>query len=139
MLAQNFKTAADLQITTVMHSALMKVLGMLEREELVFCPQPKRTNIDPTVPNGFNMGITWAKEDCGTVGCLAGWAANVMGVPWESLLHIPSLEPVFYPHFCELAGGTDAADKITPAEAAMALRNFLSTGKPEWNEVCASH
>ena len=36
MLAQNFKTPADLEITDIVFEALVKVLGMLERQEFSF-------------------------------------------------------------------------------------------------------
>lgn len=74
MLAQNFRTAADLGISDAELGALITVLGMLERGELVYAPHN-----NSTVPNGFNMGSVDHQTDCGTVACICGWARFIGG------------------------------------------------------------
>lgn len=68
MLAQNFKTTADLGITDAEIEALIKVLGMLERGEL---KRAKTTKEKGT--NLFHMG-EWG-YGCGTPACIGGYVA----------------------------------------------------------------
>src|SRR4051812_45274855 len=75
MLAQNFKSATDLGIEDAELDALIKVLGMLERQEFVHV----ESVWDRTKPNGFNMGATQSKTACGTVACMGGWANIISG------------------------------------------------------------
>lgn len=128
MLAHNFMTAKDLHITENEQRALVKVLGMLEREELRHEPPG-----DPTSPNGFNMAHIHHKTDCGTVACIYGWAASLCD--WQS--RIFSGMPIH-----DLFLANDGHDQhplidITTAQAAIALRNYLTTGNPRWNEALA--
>ncbi len=67
MLAQNFKSAKELGLTEKGLAGLLKVLRMLEGGELVFSKEC-------LVPNGFNMNYCWSQNECGTVGCIGGWA-----------------------------------------------------------------
>jgi hypothetical protein len=127
MLAQNFNTAVDLDITDAELDALIKVLGMLERGELV--------NADPDakIPNGFNMG-EHGREGCGTVACIGGWCASIMGVPMFGYVesHIEKGRPLH-----ELYWDRISSD-ITPQQAALALRSYLTTGEANWAEALAS-
>jgi hypothetical protein len=132
MLAQNFKTPADLGITDKQFDALTKVLGMLEREELRHAPKP---DFDGCNFNGskftgrFNMGA-WRHDDgCGTVCCIGGSAELVGDVRFHSAT--PALNKLFYPTNRELS-------KILPHEAAIALRNYLTHGEPRWSEALAA-
>jgi hypothetical protein len=69
MLAQNFKTATDLGISEVEQDALIKVLGMLERNDFAR-------------GESFNMGWWYQHSNtCGTVGCIAGWAHHSLILP----------------------------------------------------------
>src|SRR4249920_730052 len=80
MLANYFKTAIDLQITSAEHDALVKVLGMLEREELTYGNNLKDGyTVAPTSPKTFHMNVVYSKSQCGTVACIGGWAAILMG------------------------------------------------------------
>src|SRR5687767_10632015 len=116
MLAQNFKTAADLGIPEHEFSALATVLGMLERCEI----------------HDFDMGTF--NRDCGTPGCICGWARHVDesafpevggGITVFKLFRRPvGLTRLF-------AIGAVETEKIfdaTPAQAAIALRNYLTHG-----------
>jgi hypothetical protein len=134
MLAQNFKTPADLQITDAEFDALVKVLGMLEREEIAYAPSSYHDpNLD-SVPQFFNMLTVDGIADCGTTGCICGWARHVGG---DRLLFLD--RPFFLDDlFCMASSGAyrgRAAEDILPHEAAIALRNYLTHGKPRWNEA----
>jgi hypothetical protein len=145
MLAQNFKTAADLGIEDVEFDALTKVLGMLERGEI------KHTEIMPRDfdeftfdPVGldfrFNMD-TWVShaDECGTVCCIGGSAELIGKLPPGRLLDKATsghrtpvslaLFRLFYPD--------KSPEKVTPAQAALALRSYLTTGDANWAEALA--
>ena len=75
MLAQNFKTAETLGISDCEVEALIKVLRLLECDELIYVPYQKARKFKGT--NGFNMsfGVSdEATQHCGSIGCIAGWA-----------------------------------------------------------------
>jgi len=127
MLAQNFKTAADLGISKAEHLALQKVLGMLERQEFV---ETDWKSDGPLPPLGFNMGMCFDKDECGTVGCIGGWAAYFMSHPDPSAyvkesIRDGALHGLYWDHRC--SGGN-----ISQEAAAAALRSFLSTGDANW-------
>lgn len=75
MLANSFQTPAALGISDVEFEALEKVLGMLERGELSHGPFP-RAKMDRE-GNQFNMAALLDEGECGTIGCLMGWAYHV--------------------------------------------------------------
>lgn len=126
MLARNFKTAKSLGITDQEISALIKVLGMLERGDLRDVDQDESCN------NGFNMGTQGF--GCGTPACIGGWVATIMDVPqmmyvddyMESRRKPAGITSLYW-------GTLDASVQ----EAALALRNFLTEGHPRWSSVFA--
>lgn len=125
MLAQNFKTAEDLGITEAKVGALIKVLGRLERGEL-------NHSFEINTPTGFNMANYFATAECGTIGCIAGWADSIlperehfMGVPWKDKL-------------AELFHGGENPRSVTPEQAAIALRSYLTTGEARWDLAVTS-
>lgn len=123
MLAQNFKTAANLDITDRELSALIKVLGMMERGELVDVEQFVRCD------NGFNMGTQGM--GCGTPACIGGWAANLMGI--HQLTYVDSyLASKKSGHgLNELYWNYSGRPNVE--QAATALRSYLTTGNPHWD------
>ncbi len=124
MLAQSFMTHTELGVTAEEHTALIKVLGMLERGELVHDPFGDR------VPNGFCM-VTWGAS-CGTTACIGGWVAalnEVSQIEYVNISRSGNLRDLYWP--------SGNAYDATPAQAAFALRSFLSTGKPNWAEAMA--
>lgn len=137
MLAQNFKTPAALGIADHEFDALVKVLGMLEREEIKHASE-----CEPVVGSLFNMCSFGRDTDCGTIGCIAGWArvvSNGKAFPWATDANNLSpdeptkmLEALFYPS-CGAYWGD-----ITPSQAATALRSYLTTGDPCWPEAFAA-
>lgn len=132
MLAQNFKTPAELGIADMEFGALVKVLGMLEREEIE--------------SSHFDMEIF--QDQCGTIGCICGWCyfvshgeafpevGNERHDRAEPLLkRLPlQLQQLFYIK----TGFTDAPIwKATTSQAAIAVRNYLTFGEPRWAEALA--
>lgn len=133
MLAQNFKTPADLGLIDIEFEALVKVLGMLERDELVHYPIPvKDWNIvlkpQKHRENWFHMNCWLWERDCGTIHCIGGWAEAIMGQKFQS--RTPERTALFFP---DEKKGYDA----TPSQAAIALRNYLTFGEPRWSEAIA--
>lgn len=129
MLAQNFKTPTDLQISDAEFEALVKVLGMLERQELIYSDVGK--NLLP-IPNGFNMGTWEQARACGTARCIGGWAAFLMKVDVEGYVigaRCSTLNELFW--------GCPNDNKATTAQASIALRNYLTHGEPRWAEAMA--
>jgi hypothetical protein len=145
MLARSFKTAVDLGISEKEHGALIQVLGMLERGELQLV-RLARGGLTATIPNGFNMIALGEKNECGTVGCLLGWARFVTDDHglftrcWmEDSPEADALRDTFLWKDLECLSlmkylGMSTAD-VSPTQAAHALSNYLTTGKPDWAEA----
>jgi hypothetical protein len=131
MLAQSFKSADELGITVAEQQALIEVLGMLERGELI--DVGPHTECD----NGFHMGTSG--HGCGTPACIGGWAAYVMGLKQDDYLDRYDItQRDKNPALHELFWDETAID--TPAltsEAATALRSYLTTGDAKWHEAVA--
>jgi hypothetical protein len=142
MLAQNFKTAAELGISDDDFRGLAHVLGMLERDEVKHVPiQDKfyRNNKLPVPTKDFlfNMDNLYTVAACGTAACIAGTADLFCGTnfteggKWLRGGLPTALEELFCPSACEVS----AWPKITVAQAATATRNFLTCGEPRWSEI----
>ncbi len=132
MLAQNFKAAADLGLTEWAHAALIKTLAMFERGEVVHAPRGAK------VPNGFNIGETQRQDECGTVACIAGWAAILAGRDAVCGFEILGIGTSQKKNFGALIMPPNwFAGKYTVEQAAGALRNYLTTGEPRWSDVLA--
>ncbi len=122
MLAQTFKTAAELGIPDQERNALVTVLYMIEdgqiKPELIF------------------MGAYHASNAlCGTTHCLAGWAYTVDNTAFPELgpngtrflrKRVPDqLAKLFG---IEKPTTTMSMSNASPARAARALRAYLETG-----------
>lgn len=128
MLAQNFKTAEELGLAEVEVEALITVLRMLERGDIARAQ--------------FHMGRF--RDECKTPACICGWAYYISsGRAFSELtahcgpiiLHrrvSKSLSELF-----RLTEARDSGADITPAQAAVALRNYLTHGEPRWAEAMA--
>jgi hypothetical protein len=131
MLAQNFKAASDLGISEIEHRALITVLGMLERDEIPFEDKGEWSPMNGE-PVAFNMMHVYGDAPCGTVCCLAGWAEYVAQARPFSLFgkrnRHEGLKALLDPYF----GRGFRLERIAPAQAAVALRSFLTTGDPDW-------
>lgn len=146
MLAQNFKTPADLGIKDVEFEALVKVLGMLERGEV------RHVTVDESFIRSrpgrefrglFNMSNIWANADCGTAACIAGTSDWICGTKFVERsygdAHLrPGLPATLINLFCPPEVPTEDWDKITVEQSAIALRNYLSSGEPRWEEATAA-
>lgn len=141
MLAQNFKTPAELGIPAAAMDALIAVLRMLERDEF-----QHRRGIMRSTTKGiksfkfFNMRAYRNHEDCGTVLCIKGAAEMVADMPVDGGQEVKfwgnkteALDRLFLPH---TRLGLQA-EAITPHQAAIALRNYLTHGEPRWDEAMA--
>ena len=141
MLAQNFKSAADLGVTDIELTALVHLLGMLERDELVHGEHPFAKMARG--PNEFNMAAT-LDNSCGTIGCIAGWANALSGgdafpeiVKGEiENWHLRSNQQLI--NLFGIGRACGGLYSITPAQAATALRSYLTTGDAKWHEAIAS-
>lgn len=121
MLAVNWMTAEALDITESEKDALVKTLYMLESGELEWTDRPN-------IPNGFNMTDIMIKSDCGTQGCILGWARTFdeRAFPGSSGRNFPrKMNALFMP-------SNYRYENYTVAEAAHALRTYLVTGTPDW-------
>lgn len=123
MLAQNFKTAAELRIPESGYAALLKVLGRLEREEIT--------------AEKFTMKYV-GEPECGAPGCILGHTREVCMEAYEALSFATNsrngLENLFYPDDYPKNNGPYQA---TPSQAATALRSYLTTGRANWAEALA--
>lgn len=134
MLARSqLKTAEELGLREKMHEGLIKVLDKMKSGELVWTP-PEEPN-----PNGFNMSKMWTpvlgpySPECGTVGCIAGWAHFLAGD-----INIRSLSAS-----CTAQQRENYSGLICPSgwssglhtvdQACVALESYLLTGKADWS------
>lgn len=122
MLAQNFKTADELGLTEKGYQGLHRVLRMLEGGELVYTPHN-------TIPNGFNMNATWYENECGTVGCIGGWAGFYDKNGATEGFRLPNRDANLGALFCPRGR---YSTNYTAEQAAHALRTYLVTGQPDW-------
>jgi len=135
MLAQNFKSAADLEISEPQREALMKTLVMLETGKLEHVPL---LSVKPDygvcheMNAFFNMIVSYGHVDCGSVGCLRGTAERVGNVSFPIFPRdtTDGLHDLFY------NGRAIASDPGTE-QAARALRSYLTTGNAKWLEALA--
>lgn len=140
MLAQNFKSPTDLGLTDAEQSAFILVLGLLERGELVHVTKWSGASLrkDGQYSGQFCMEL-WNDtfSSCGTIGCIGGTAEMVGNLPHGSLLDTmkgnQKLTDLCFPGELLFEAGVeiDYSD-ITPAQAARALRSYLTTGDPNW-------
>lgn len=133
MLARSFLSATAIGITEQEYEALIKVLGLFERGEV-----HHTESIEGHIENGFNIAQEVFK--CGTPSCIGGWAAAFMGKEGRTeiteyvdrYLNLDDVRhPLYYLYWQNTYSST------TVEQAAEALRNFLATGTPNWEEVLA--
>jgi hypothetical protein len=141
MLAQNFKAADELGITEEQIEALIKTLVMLETGKLIHnthesIRQYTRNEEDAPFTGHFNMACWRYATPCGTAGCIGGTAEMIVGRGvfdyYDDQEGGDALDRLFSPR-----GMKDWA-KITPAQSAIALRSYLTTGDARWDLALAS-
>lgn len=136
MLASSFLSADQLGLSTKQHNALTSVLGMLERGELQHIPP----NLDPDGADYVGVGFNMATFSCGSVHCIGGWADRTYGTDFASwsLLWCSNQGPQYLALYSLLYGDISSdveLEDISVAEAAEALRNYLTTGSAQWVQV----
>lgn len=136
MLMQNFKSAADLEITEPQKEALMKTLVLLETGRLEYVKDGIK--FYQAIPDGapftghFNMAVWRQEHPCGTVACIGGTAELVGGVTFDDYEDNNGLLNLFNPE-----GDNSRWLEITGAQAATALRSYLTTGDARWDLAVA--
>lgn len=137
MLANSYKTAAELGISEVEVQALVKVLGMLERGEL---HDVEYALADPKTPFDFCMAQTTASSSCGTIGCIAGWAYVLSNGKAFSEIKEPELLDAWTEELRDLFGIGEHIGLLFDRKtkhAALALRSYLTTGDARWDLALA--
>lgn len=140
MLAQSFLSADDLDITEPQRAALQKVLVLLETGKLHHVPELKTFDYvsgRPEFTGHFHMGRWGATPaSCGTAACIGGTAELIAGSNLfnRGKIAASDLYDLFYPY---ILGDNEAWSSITPAQAARALRSYLTTGSANWAEAVA--
>lgn len=128
MLAQNFKSAAELKIPETDHAALVKVLVLMETEQMRYVPWrellPGHGHQDK-YDGLFNMGASFAGHECGTSNCIRGAAIAIGGAKFRGATTDSGLNELFY----RWIGDPNVE------QGARALRNYLTYGQPKWKEV----
>ena len=130
MLAQNFKTADELEISERQKEALMKTLVLLETGKLEYS-RAFDFEVDegnPTFCGKFNMRYWTQPGRCGTIACIGGTAELISGVVFPYSGH-DGLRRLFQPETPRM----EEWKNITPLQAATALRSYLTTGHPRWD------
>ena len=131
MLAESFRTAQELGLADVEAQALATVLRMLERGDIATAE--------------FHMGHF--RHECRTPSCICGWAHQISSgrafpelsahqgpfILYRRFNHSPAIVALF-----RLTAARGSGGEITPAQAAIALRNYLTCGEPRWAEAMAA-
>jgi len=136
MLARSFLSAEDLGIRQDQRDALIKVLHMLERGELVHTvfSRVHHTIFARETHRGFNMTLWVEKHRCGTIACIGGWAELVANDSNLFDVVVNKLDELFSPPEDEV---TNYAS-VTVEQASRALSSYLTTGDPRWSEATKS-
>ena len=122
----SFKTAAELKITEVAFEALVTVLGMLERGEI------EAAYFD--MQEWWQPGRDRRGRYCGSVGCIGGWMDFVAVRAGHNVGELqPSWKNVDLHELCHPM--TLDAWFATPGQAAVAVRNYLTSGDAQWKAV----
>lgn len=133
MLAQSFKSADELGISEPQKDALIKTLVLLETGKLIHVAPGRVSRQGDVFTGHFNMQYFNRASECGTVCCIAGTAELICGVVFGDISD--QLQALFY-------GGpfgkcASSLEKLTPAQAATALRSYLTTGDARWDLAVA--
>jgi hypothetical protein len=131
-----FMTSEALGLNSLQYESLIASLDVLESGAIKYIEVGGRgSNADvKTAPKPYNFNMdSWRvkKKDCGTVCCIGGLSEILAqkrlygnGMPY-------ALENLFYPSTLMWCSYSD----ITIKQASTALRNYLTTGKANWERV----
>jgi hypothetical protein len=129
MLAYSYKTAKELRLSNKQHAALIDVLSLLDDGVLKHVPITTEFVI-----GGFNM-CDYTGDWCDSIHCIAGWADHLHGTRFEKQMRSGRANHALLQLFTVDSYDPDFMETITVEEAATALRNYLTLGKPEWEQV----
>lgn len=124
-----FLSAKKLKISKAEHTALIEVMGRLERGEIKHLANPSE---ETPFRDCFNMGNEIIRSSCGTACCIGGWVALHMGMDDDDdvldyvqkyMNEQTTLRSLYWDN-CDC--------RTTPQEGADAIRSFLTTGEPNW-------
>lgn len=134
MLAPSFKTAAELGLTDKQHKALHDTLDLMEAGEIEHVSEFGGPPYEWT-GHRFNMGLWFCPADssCGSVGCIGG-TAEFLAQDNNLFDGIECADPSLYALFYPGANVVYNYNAITVAQAAHALRNYLTIGEPCWDQ-----
>jgi len=137
MLAATYLSADTLRIAPRVRDALIEVLTRMERGELVHVYEPEEIRM-PLPGNLFCMNEWNTQMTCGTVRCIGGWCEYIMDPNKQyddddepDWITTDELEELFYPPRVVRRGAYQAS----VGQAAAALRNYLTTGEPNWEQA----
>ena len=138
-------TNEELDITQKERVAMIKMRKLLLRTKVAgvktdyYGEKDRRACLMPNFngPTFFKMDISAGNWECGTVCCIGGGMALLMGMSIQKAAayvenHF-SLNDLFYPTYRD--GGQLNYEKITPKRAAQAIENFLFYGRPRWQTI----
>ena len=139
-MAKKYKSEHErLGITFAEFGALLGTGAMLREHNLQHTPV---RSVQDKHSHKFNMGMACDVNGCGTVSCIGGTMALIMGMNvrektqayvggvFVSGNHSPALKPLFFPNVRGIEW-----DAITPAQALKAIANFKKDRKPCWKQI----
>ncbi len=138
MLARSFKTAVELEISDAMHKALVTVLGMMERGEIKDGEARAErgfTDFDYSnkTPTMFDMGRVFTDYECGTAGCILGWAIFVdKDILYDSSERTETDSGL---HHLMFPNSIKAINCVSVDQGRKALQSYLTTGNPRWGDA----
>lgn len=119
--------------------ATLQAVAQMLRGGVIHIDGPGQENV---IALRFNMARTCVEYQCGTVACIGGYAwlhenpGDFKGADryvdqyGDECVPVGGIDDLYYPWRV-------ARDwsKITPAQAAEAIENYLETGEPYWTDV----
>lgn len=113
-----FKTACQLGLRKADYEALIETLGRFERGK-----------VSSLLFDMHNIGA----PELGVAGCICGW--------------VRVKHPQAFPHWItnnivnlfSFPSNSHSGWRAKPQQAAVAIRNYLTTADPKWNEVMSVH
>lgn len=136
MLMQNFKSADELGISEPQADALRKTLVLLETGKLrhvSFRELGDHVRRDFIFSGQFNMSTYGYSHACGTAACIGGTAELISDAKFIGVDRPNALTELFYMDSVD----NQDMDDVTPAQAARALRSYLTCGDAKWSEAVA--
>jgi hypothetical protein len=131
------------KITFAEYGALLGTRAMLVMKALT---HTKKRDVKPH-KHQFNMAVQCKLDECGSVGCIGGTMALIMGKS--------EIDAKYYVGTCNHIGTASKSfqelffpppirdlrvnwEDITPAQSVVAIDNWLKTGKPNWKKAIKS-